>query len=106
MANTPRTLLPMATGGCACCTPDPATGRHETRSITEPAPGTTTYRVDGMTCGHCVASVTRQVATVPGASAVEVDLTSGGVSTVTVTGPVDPDEVRAAITKAGYLPRS
>ncbi|WP_217996379.1 heavy-metal-associated domain-containing protein [Granulicoccus phenolivorans] len=96
----------MATGGCACCTPDRATGLQEIRSTTTPATGTTTYRVGGLTCGHCVASVTKQVAAVHGATAVEVDLTSGGVSTVTVTGPVDPDEVRAAITKAGYLPRS
>ena len=59
------------------------------------------YTVTGMTCGHCVASVTEEVQEVPGVTAVDVDLASGSL-TVTASGPVDPEAVRAAVTEAGY----
>ena len=58
------------------------------------------YTVEGMTCGHCVASVREEVAAVAGVSAVDVELASGRV---TVTGQaVDDDAIRAAVTEAGY----
>ena len=62
---------------------------------------TATYTVVGMTCGHCVASVTEEVSGVPGVRDVDVDLASG---TLTVTGgaPVDDAAVRAAVEEAGY----
>ena len=62
---------------------------------------TTTYTVQGMTCGHCVASVTEEVSQLPGVTAVDVDLTSGGL-TVTSDAPVDETAVRAAVEEAGY----
>jgi copper chaperone CopZ len=62
---------------------------------------TTNYTVVGMTCGHCVNAVTEEVSAVPGVTAVEVDLTSGGL-TVTSTEPVDDAAVRAAVEEAGY----
>jgi copper chaperone len=62
---------------------------------------TTTYTVTGMTCGHCVTSVTEEVSQVPGVTAVEVDLASGGL-TVTSEAPVDEAAVRAAVEEAGY----
>jgi copper chaperone len=62
---------------------------------------TTTYTVTGMTCGHCVTSVTEEVSQVPGVTAVEVDLASGGL-TVTSDAPVDEAAVRAAVEEAGY----
>ena len=49
---------------------------------------TSTYTVVGMTCGHCVDAVTEEVGAVPGVTAVDVDLASGGL-TVTSTEPVD-----------------
>lgn len=56
--------------------------------------------VTGMTCGHCVASVTEEVQEVPGVAEVTVDLDSG---LLTVTGDsVDEDAVRAAVADAGY----
>jgi copper chaperone len=61
----------------------------------------TTYTVTGMTCGHCVTSVTEEVSQVPGVTAVEVDLASGGL-TVTSEAPVDEAAVRAAVEEAGY----
>lgn len=62
---------------------------------------TTTYTVTGMTCSHCVASVTEEVSDVPGVSDVEVDLDSGRLN-VTGPEPVDPQLVAAAVAEAGY----
>lgn len=58
-----------------------------------------TYTVQGMTCGHCVRSVTEEVSEVAGVESVEVDLASGRL---TVTGTADDDAVRAAVAEAGY----
>jgi copper ion binding protein len=62
---------------------------------------TATYTVEGMTCQHCVNSVTEEVSQVPGVTAVDVDLASGGL-TVTSDAPVDESAVRAAVEEAGY----
>ncbi|MBA3372874.1 MAG: heavy-metal-associated domain-containing protein [Euzebyaceae bacterium] len=62
---------------------------------------TSTYTVIGMTCGHCVNSVTDEVAQVPGVSDIDVDLPTGGL-TVTSEVPVDDAAVRAAVEEAGY----
>jgi copper chaperone len=62
---------------------------------------TATYTVVGMTCGHCVNSVTEEVSQVPGVTAVDVDLANGGL-TVTSEAPVDEAAVRAAVEEAGY----
>lgn len=59
----------------------------------------TTYTVQGMTCGHCVATVKTAVGSVTGVSGVEVDLQAG---TVTVTGTSTDPAVTEAISKAGY----
>lgn len=63
-----------------------------------------TYRVEGMTCGHCVAAVETELGALSGVQEVAVDLVPDGVSTVTVTSDTSPDlgEVRAAIDEAGY----
>jgi copper chaperone len=60
---------------------------------------TSTYAVAGMTCEHCVRSVTEEVSEVPGVTAVEVDLTGGRM---TVHGAADDGAVRAAVAEAGY----
>ncbi|RNL80500.1 heavy-metal-associated domain-containing protein [Nocardioides marmorisolisilvae] len=62
---------------------------------------TATYTVTGMTCGHCVASVTEELSEVPGISAVDVVLETGEV-TVTSAEPLDEATVRAAVEEAGY----
>lgn len=62
---------------------------------------TTTYDVAGMTCGHCVASITKDVSSVDGVQAVKVDLESGRV-TVTADAHIDPALVAAAVDRAGY----
>lgn len=62
---------------------------------------TANYTVVGMTCGHCVNSVTEEVSQVPGVTDVNVDLTTGGL-TVTSDADVDDTAVRAAVEEAGY----
>lgn len=62
---------------------------------------TATYTVTGMTCEHCVRSVTEEVGELPGVSGVDVDLASGGL-TVTSAEPVSVDAVRSAVAEAGY----
>lgn len=61
----------------------------------------TTYTVSGMTCEHCVASVTEEISEIAGVSDVAVDLSSGKV-TVTSNTPLDKDAVRVAVDEAGY----
>jgi copper chaperone CopZ len=61
----------------------------------------TTYAVTGMTCEHCVRSVTEEVTKIGGVSRVQVDLASGAV-TVTSEGELRLDDVRAAVVEAGY----
>ena len=64
----------------------------------------TTYRVTGMTCEHCVAAVTDEITAIDGVSAVSVDLVAGGTSTVAVesSAPLDPAVVAEAVDEAGY----
>jgi len=59
-----------------------------------------TYSVPGVSCEHCRAAITTEVARVDGVAAVTVDLEA---KTVHVTGAgISDDAVRAAIDDAGY----
>ena len=60
-----------------------------------------TYTVTGMTCAHCVRSVTEEITEIDGVTDVAVDLPTGAV-TVTSDGPLDETRVRAAVEEAGY----
>jgi copper chaperone CopZ len=62
---------------------------------------TSTYTVNGMTCGHCISAVTDELSRLPGVHDVQVELTTGAV-TVTSDGPLPIDEVRMAVDEAGY----
>ena len=61
-----------------------------------------TWTVSGMTCGHCVASVTEELSEIPGVEDVSVVLETGTV-TVTSAGPLERGELDAAVTEAGYV---
>ncbi|MER6940024.1 cation transporter [Nocardioides sp. NPDC127514] len=61
----------------------------------------TTYTVSGMTCGHCVSSVTEEVTQIEGVSSVDVDLATGQV-TVTSANELDRVQVQRAVEEAGY----
>jgi len=62
---------------------------------------TSSYIVTGMTCGHCVASVTEELRKLDGVADVTVDLASGEV-TVDSDRTLDEQDVRAAVAEAGY----
>jgi copper chaperone len=62
---------------------------------------TSSYTVTGMTCAHCVASVTEELMGIPGVSDVRIDLSTGAVSVVSET-PLAPEAVAEAIDEAGY----
>ena len=55
--------------------------------------------VHGMSCAHCVSSITSAVAPLAGVTAVDVVLADG---TVRVDGTPDLDDVTTAIEDAGY----
>lgn len=65
------------------------------------APFRTQVTVTGMTCQHCVMSVTEEVSEIGGVVAVDVDL-AGGVVTVVSDRQVGTDEIAAAVAVAGY----
>ncbi|WP_441249380.1 heavy-metal-associated domain-containing protein [Kitasatospora sp. McL0602] len=59
------------------------------------------FVVTGMTCGHCVGSVTAEVSKISGVTNVTVDLATGHV-TVDSEQPLAQAEVAAAVDEAGY----
>jgi copper chaperone CopZ len=62
---------------------------------------TATFTATGMTCQHCVGSVTKEVSELAHVTSVSVDLPSGTV-TVESDSSIPQDEIIAAIDKAGY----
>jgi len=76
------------------------TPRPYTSLDVKDAPMTLIYRVDGMSCEHCVVAVTGEVGHVAGVQSVAVDLDS---KLVRVSGAgIDDSAVVAAIDEAGY----
>ncbi|WP_339618242.1 heavy metal-associated domain-containing protein [uncultured Salinibacterium sp.] len=100
MTSIDRVDLGLTDGsGCSCCA-------TSTAPASEPASGAyeTEVQVQGMTCSHCVASVTEQLGSLDGVLAVTVALVSDGVSTATVSSSIalEPEQVRSAVEEAGY----
>jgi copper ion binding protein len=62
---------------------------------------TQSYTVQGMTCGHCVSSVTEEVGEVAGVRQVDVDLATGRLTVVSDV-EVPAADIRAAVEEAGY----
>jgi copper chaperone len=60
---------------------------------------TITLLVGGMTCGGCVAAVTKSIRRVDATAGVQADLASGRV---TVLSDGDPRALAAAVEKAGF----
>lgn len=101
MDNAPRTDLGLtAASSCSCCSPAAA----EKPAVAAESAVVSDYLVAGMTCSHCVKSVTEELSELDGVRSVAVDLAAGGTSRVTVASesPLDLERVRAAIDEAGY----
>ncbi|OZM70680.1 copper resistance protein CopZ [Amycolatopsis antarctica] len=62
---------------------------------------TSVYTVGGMTCSGCMTKVTAAVSGVAGVADVDVDIATGEV-TVSTDATMDGQQVRAAISEAGY----
>ena len=92
--------LPMATSpaGCGCCSPQTSAKPH--------AAADTEYQLEGLTCGHCAASVEKAVSTVDGVNSAAVELVPGGLSRLVISGTVAEAAVRDAVTSAGYSLRA
>lgn len=60
---------------------------------------TKTYKIQGMNCNHCKASVEKAIAGVQGIDSVEVDLSSGVAK---VSGDVEDDKITEAVRLAGF----
>jgi copper chaperone len=65
------------------------------------APFRTQITVTGMTCRHCVMSVTEEVGEIDGVSAVDVELETGAV-TVLADREVNRDEIARVLSSAGF----
>jgi copper chaperone len=80
-------------------------GSAETKRSNTMSPVSTTVNVSGMTCGHCVSSVSEELEALEGVEAVDVDLNAGGISTVTITSAkaLSRSEIGEAVAEAGYL---
>jgi copper chaperone len=98
MRNSAKRLdLPMATAsaGCGCCSP-----RTPAKSPTVSAHAE--YELEGLTCGHCAASVEKAVSAADGVYSAAVELVPGGLSRLVISGTVAEAAVRDAVTSAGY----
>lgn len=94
--------LTQSGAGCACCS---GHGSAKAEPVVASQPATVgEYLVEGMTCGHCVSSVTEELSQLSGVGAVNVELHAGGLSRVTVDSdaPLDAEAVRQAVEDAGY----
>ncbi len=63
---------------------------------------TTVLKVQGMTCGGCVKSVTRVLEGVPGVSRAEVSLERGEAAVVYDPARANLTQLKAAVEEAGY----
>jgi copper chaperone len=63
---------------------------------------TITMNVKGMTCGGCVASVTRVLKAVPGVDNVNVTLNPGAATVTYDPARTDHAKLRGAVEDAGY----
>ncbi|KAA0973199.1 heavy-metal-associated domain-containing protein [Paeniglutamicibacter gangotriensis] len=92
-----------SSSGCACCSAqEQATPGTVPR--TGDAPVASEFLVAGMTCGHCVSSVSTELGKLDGVDEVTVALVPGGASKVSVHGtrPIPDETAGAAIRNAGY----
>jgi len=62
---------------------------------------TATYEVKGMTCSHCVGSVTAEVQKVPGVTVLSVDVDAGRLE-VSSENDIDDAAILEAVEEAGY----
>ncbi|MFI9353587.1 heavy-metal-associated domain-containing protein [Streptomyces lydicus] len=87
------------TENSSCCTPQGSC--HSGGADVQVGEVTTTYKVTGMTCGHCEGAVSSEIGEIAGVSSVQA-VAATGLVTVTSKAPLDVEAVRAAVDEAGY----
>ncbi|MGW9042223.1 heavy-metal-associated domain-containing protein [Streptomyces lydicus] len=87
------------TENSSCCTPQGSC--HSGGADVQVGEVTTTYKVTGMTCGHCEGVVSSEIGEIAGVSSVQA-VAATGLVTVTSKAPLDVEAVRAAVDEAGY----
>jgi copper chaperone len=66
---------------------------------------TKTVRTPNMSCGHCVATIERELTEVPGVVSVQADLDRGSV-TIRWESPATWSQLAALLTEIGYPPEA
>lgn len=91
-------------GGCMCGGHGSGASAAASSASASSTSVVTELSVSGMTCEHCVKSVTEELAEIYGVNGVDVKLNPEGVSSVVVLSeaPLDKAHVAAAIEEAGY----
>lgn len=107
MSNTAPTELGLTdlNASCSCC--GHGNDRADEAGHIAPIRASavrTDYMVEGMTCSHCVSSVTEELSALEGVEGVTVDLHPGGPSRVTLASaaPISEAIIRTAVEEAGY----
>lgn len=92
--------------GCGCGTSKNDTLRigmnpQENTMNTETS---TIVSLEGLTCGHCIASVTEEIEALEAVTSISIELVAGGISTATITStaPLSTAEISEAVAEAGY----
>ncbi|MET9934474.1 MULTISPECIES: heavy-metal-associated domain-containing protein [unclassified Streptomyces] len=85
----------------SCCSTDGTCSTDTTATAPTAEAATTVYDVVGMTCGHCKATLTKEIGALAGVLSVEVDLEAGRVAVVT-DGTPDDALLAKVVDEAGY----
>ncbi|MGP5048493.1 heavy-metal-associated domain-containing protein [Glutamicibacter bergerei] len=74
------------------------------RPDSTPVISQTELKISGMTCGHCVSSVSEELKEIANVQDVEIILDAKGISTamLSTSGTIDEEVLRAAVEEAGY----
>lgn len=94
-------LKDSSSGSCSCCA---APASAADTPVAAASAATEEVLVSGMTCAHCVSSVTEEIICIEGVQKVTVDLHPGGASRVTINSstPISRSAVKTAVEEAGY----
>jgi copper chaperone len=62
---------------------------------------TSTIKIEGMSCQHCVMAVTKALKEIEGLSSVNVDLQNGS-ATIEHSGLIDMNQVKSVVEREGF----
>ena len=88
-------------GACPVEQPEPDESNQINDEKETNKPWKRKIQIEGMMCQHCVAHVEKALTALGGVSAAQADL-EGKCATVTLSAPVSDEELREAVTAAGY----